>query len=178
MYGKVTIVLDQDKKLLVHPSSCLVGKQEDAMGTVYVVRAGRAQQVAVRLGTDNGFAPWASWTGSPSEEQSDPAPRQHHFPTGPRSDSQRPAALLNGRSSEPEAQARDFRRIPRLRSGSDETPPTMKFFLCCSKECVRKPRRIAALICGLGFWDALQKKSRNESFLGFINQEFWRPFFR
>lgn len=55
MYGQVTIVLDQEKNLISIPSSCVVQKQDDAKGIVYVVRAGHARQVAVRLGTDNGL---------------------------------------------------------------------------------------------------------------------------
>ena len=55
MYGQVTIVLDQEKDLLSIPSSCLVGKQENHKGTVFVVRDGHAHQVSVGLGTDNGL---------------------------------------------------------------------------------------------------------------------------
>ena len=55
MYGQVTIVLDQEKGVLSIPSSCLVGKQEDGKGTVYVVRDGQAHQVSVTLGMNNGL---------------------------------------------------------------------------------------------------------------------------
>ena len=56
MYGKVTIVLDQGTDLLSIPSSCLIGKTQNGLGTVYVVRDGRARRVQVAIGTDNGGA--------------------------------------------------------------------------------------------------------------------------
>jgi RND family efflux transporter MFP subunit len=54
MYGRVTIVLDQNKDVLSLPSECLAGKSEDGQATIFVVRDGHAHQTPVRLGSDNG----------------------------------------------------------------------------------------------------------------------------
>jgi HlyD family secretion protein len=54
MYGKVTIVLDRSSDRLSIPSSCLVGKEEDGVGAVYVIRDKRARLINVQLGLDNG----------------------------------------------------------------------------------------------------------------------------
>jgi RND family efflux transporter MFP subunit len=54
MYGRVTIVLDKGANLLSIPSASLVGKTENGVGTVYVVKDGRARRVQVLVGTDNG----------------------------------------------------------------------------------------------------------------------------
>ncbi len=54
MYGHVTIHLDQAADLLSIPSSCLAGKGEKGKASVFVVRDGKAVQVPVMVGTDNG----------------------------------------------------------------------------------------------------------------------------
>jgi RND family efflux transporter MFP subunit len=55
MYGHVTIFLDQGKDLLSVPSSCLQGRADKTGKTaVFVVRDGKAYQVPVIVGTDNG----------------------------------------------------------------------------------------------------------------------------
>ncbi len=54
MYGHVTIHLDQAADLLSIPSSCLAGKGEKGKASVFVVRDGKAVQVPVTTGTDNG----------------------------------------------------------------------------------------------------------------------------
>ena len=83
MYGQVTIVLDQEKDLISIPSTCVISRQEDGKGTVYVVRDGHAHQVPVRLGVDNGLRV-AVVSGLTREDevilQSWPA----RFPKGPR----------------------------------------------------------------------------------------------
>ena len=55
MYGKVTIVLDRSTDKLSIPSSCLVGKAHDGVGTVYVIQDHHAHLREVRLGIDNGL---------------------------------------------------------------------------------------------------------------------------
>jgi RND family efflux transporter MFP subunit len=55
MYGQVTIVLEKGTDLLSIPSPCLVGKNENGKGSVYVVRSGRAQKVDVEVGMDSGL---------------------------------------------------------------------------------------------------------------------------
>jgi RND family efflux transporter MFP subunit len=55
MYGKVTIVLDRSTDELSIRSSCLVGKEEDGVGAVYVIRDKQARLVNVQLGLDNGL---------------------------------------------------------------------------------------------------------------------------
>jgi multidrug efflux pump subunit AcrA (membrane-fusion protein) len=54
MYGSVTIRLNQGKKVLTVPSSCLVGNVDNGKGTVYVVDQGVAHERVVSVGTDNG----------------------------------------------------------------------------------------------------------------------------
>ena len=54
MYGKVSIVLDRSADQLSIPSACLVGRTENGMGAVYVVRDKQARLVKVQLGIDNG----------------------------------------------------------------------------------------------------------------------------
>lgn len=54
MFGRVTIILDKAIDQLSIPSSCLVGKAENAGGTVFVVRAGKVFRAKVRLGMDSG----------------------------------------------------------------------------------------------------------------------------
>ena len=54
MYGRVTILLDQGADLLSLPSSCLAGKPEKGKASVFVVRDGKAYQIPVTVGTDNG----------------------------------------------------------------------------------------------------------------------------
>ena len=54
MYGKVTIVLDKSADQLAIPSACLVGRAENGMGAVYVVRDKHARLVRVQMGIDNG----------------------------------------------------------------------------------------------------------------------------
>jgi RND family efflux transporter MFP subunit len=53
MYGRVTILL-QKSDLLSVPSPCVVDRSSDGKGAVYVVRAGVARRVPVRIGGDNG----------------------------------------------------------------------------------------------------------------------------
>jgi HlyD family secretion protein len=55
MYGRVTIVLDRSTDQFSIPSSCLVGKEEDGAGAVYVIRDQRARLIPVKLGMDNGL---------------------------------------------------------------------------------------------------------------------------
>jgi RND family efflux transporter MFP subunit len=55
MYGKVTIVLDRSTDQFSIPSSCLVGKEGDGVGAVYVIRQNRARLVPVQVGMDNGL---------------------------------------------------------------------------------------------------------------------------
>jgi RND family efflux transporter MFP subunit len=54
MYGKVTIVLDKAIDQLSIPSSCLVGRVQDGIGSVFIIRDHHARLVQVRLGIDNG----------------------------------------------------------------------------------------------------------------------------
>jgi len=54
MYGKVTIVLDRSSDQLAIPSACLVGRAENGIGAVYVVRDKHARLAKVHLGIDNG----------------------------------------------------------------------------------------------------------------------------
>ncbi len=54
MYGHVTIYLEQAADLLSIPTSCLSGKAERGKASVFVVRDGKAYQVPVTTGTDNG----------------------------------------------------------------------------------------------------------------------------
>jgi RND family efflux transporter MFP subunit len=53
MYGKVTIMLDKSTDQLSIPSACLVGKAENDVGTVFVVRDHHAHLVKVKLGIVN-----------------------------------------------------------------------------------------------------------------------------
>ena len=46
--------LNQGKKLLTIPSSCLVGNVDNGKGTVFVVENGVAQHASVAVGADNG----------------------------------------------------------------------------------------------------------------------------
>ncbi len=54
MYGKVTIVLDEERNLISIPSKCVTSKAADGIGYVWVVRDGVAHQVPIVLGNDNG----------------------------------------------------------------------------------------------------------------------------
>jgi RND family efflux transporter MFP subunit len=54
MYGSVTIHLNQGKKMLTVPSSCLVGNVDQGKGTVFVVEKGVARARVVSVRTDNG----------------------------------------------------------------------------------------------------------------------------
>jgi HlyD family secretion protein len=54
MYGEVTIILDRNKDGLSVPSSSVVRKASGEK-SVFVVRDGKAQQLAVKLGADNGL---------------------------------------------------------------------------------------------------------------------------
>jgi RND family efflux transporter MFP subunit len=56
MYGSVTIHLNQGKKVLAVPSSCLVGDVNQGQGTVYIVEKGVARARKVSVGTDNGVS--------------------------------------------------------------------------------------------------------------------------
>ena len=55
MYGEVTIILDNDKKGLSIPSTCVARRSAVGEGTVFVVRDDKARQISVKLGTDNGL---------------------------------------------------------------------------------------------------------------------------
>ena len=55
MYGQVTINLRTDRSAMVVPVSCLVGPQKDGKAAVYVVRAGQARLVSVKLGNNDGI---------------------------------------------------------------------------------------------------------------------------
>ena len=56
MYGRVAVTLEAGNQDSVRiPSSCLIGNSEDGVGTVYVVKNGRAEKCQVRLGKDNGI---------------------------------------------------------------------------------------------------------------------------
>jgi len=54
MFAKVTVNLQHLDRALVLPSGCLVGEAKEGKGHVYVVRAGRAVLVPIRLGADSG----------------------------------------------------------------------------------------------------------------------------
>jgi HlyD family secretion protein len=54
MYGEVTIILDRDKDGLSVPSSCIVRKASGEK-SVFVVKDGKAERVAIKLGADNGL---------------------------------------------------------------------------------------------------------------------------
>jgi len=55
MYGRVTILLEKAGDGLSIPSAALVGKVNEGKAAVYVVRAGKALLVPVRVGIDNGL---------------------------------------------------------------------------------------------------------------------------
>ena len=55
MYGQVTIVLDDGADQLSIPTSCIIGKIEDGKGSVYVIRAGKARKIDLKLGMDSGL---------------------------------------------------------------------------------------------------------------------------
>lgn len=55
MYGIATIVLEKDTSSLTVPSGALVGKTENGQSSVYVVRDGKAREIPVTVGTDNGI---------------------------------------------------------------------------------------------------------------------------
>ena len=54
MYGEVTIILDRDKDGLSVPSSC-IARKANGEKSVFVVKGGKAERVAVKLGADNGL---------------------------------------------------------------------------------------------------------------------------
>jgi HlyD family secretion protein len=54
MFAKVTVNLEHLDRALVLPSGCLVGEAREGKGHVYVVRAGRAVLVPIRIGADSG----------------------------------------------------------------------------------------------------------------------------
>jgi HlyD family secretion protein len=53
MYGKVTILLEKSSLLSI-PAACLVGKEQERKGTVYVVEKGLASLRTISFSTDNG----------------------------------------------------------------------------------------------------------------------------
>jgi RND family efflux transporter MFP subunit len=54
MYGEIVIHLGREKGLRI-PSKCLVGDEKDEMRSVFVVRDGRAREVKVKVGIDDGI---------------------------------------------------------------------------------------------------------------------------
>ena len=56
MYGSATIYLNQGKKVLTVPSSCLVGDVVQGKGKVFVVESGVAHTREVSVSTDNGVS--------------------------------------------------------------------------------------------------------------------------
>ncbi|HEV3146814.1 MAG TPA: efflux RND transporter periplasmic adaptor subunit [Gemmataceae bacterium] len=54
MYGRVTIVLDQNPDILSLPSECLAAKSPDGKAAVFVYHDGHAHRVPVHIGGDNG----------------------------------------------------------------------------------------------------------------------------
>jgi HlyD family secretion protein len=54
MYGKASITLQQDRKSLAVPATCVVEHSGRSGGAVFVVRDGTARRVEVKLGGDNG----------------------------------------------------------------------------------------------------------------------------
>lgn len=55
MYGVATLILETNISNLTIPSTCLTGKAEAGKSSVYVVRNGRAKEVPVKIGIDNGI---------------------------------------------------------------------------------------------------------------------------
>jgi HlyD family secretion protein len=55
MYGIATIYLEPDTSRLTIPSSSLVGKIEEGKSSVFVARDGRAHEVPVTIGSDDGI---------------------------------------------------------------------------------------------------------------------------
>jgi RND family efflux transporter MFP subunit len=55
MYGIATIYLEPDSARLTIPSACLVGKIEAGKSSVFVARSGRAHEVPVKVGSDDGI---------------------------------------------------------------------------------------------------------------------------
>jgi multidrug efflux pump subunit AcrA (membrane-fusion protein) len=55
MYGVATIHLHTPTGVLTVPASCVTGRDEQEKAKVFVVRDGRAREIPVRTGTDNGL---------------------------------------------------------------------------------------------------------------------------
>jgi RND family efflux transporter MFP subunit len=54
MYGRAIIELEPPSKNLNIPGSCLIEQNEKGEGQVYVVKEGKVQRVAIRVGQDDG----------------------------------------------------------------------------------------------------------------------------
>jgi RND family efflux transporter MFP subunit len=55
MYGVATIILEENTSNLTIPSACLTSEDENGKASVFVVKDGRAREVQVEVGTDNGI---------------------------------------------------------------------------------------------------------------------------
>jgi multidrug efflux pump subunit AcrA (membrane-fusion protein) len=55
MYGIATIILEDSSQYLTVPTSALAGKSEGGKASVFLVRDGKAHQVPVKIGADDGL---------------------------------------------------------------------------------------------------------------------------
>ncbi|SIO36078.1 RND family efflux transporter, MFP subunit [Singulisphaera sp. GP187] len=55
MYGLATITLHNDSANMTIPTGCLSGKADHDQSSVFVAKEGRAHEVAIRVGVDNGI---------------------------------------------------------------------------------------------------------------------------
>lgn len=55
MYGIATIMLENDTANLTIPTGCLLGKSDHDQSSVFVFKEGRAHEVKIRVGVDNGI---------------------------------------------------------------------------------------------------------------------------
>ena len=55
MFGQATIILEQTNAALSIPASCLIGEAKNGKAMVFVLRDGKAKQVPITIGADDGL---------------------------------------------------------------------------------------------------------------------------